>query len=54
MEAKQLLDRNKHLEKTLEQCRKNKWKKFPCRVDYEFFKPRDMTHYRRLMELLKN
>ena len=43
VEAKRLLDRNKHLEKTLEQRRKNKWKKFTDRVDYGYFKPRDMT-----------
>ena len=42
-EAKQLLDRNKHLEKTLEQRCKKKWKKFTDRVDYRYFKPRDMT-----------
>ena len=42
-EAKWLLDRNKYLEKTFEQCRKKKWKKITNLVDYGYFKPRDMT-----------
>ena len=42
-EAKRLLDRNKYLEKTLEQRRKKKWKKFIDRVDYGYFKPKDVT-----------
>ena len=40
--AKWLLDRNKHLKKTFEQCCKKKWKTFTNRVDYGYFKPRDM------------
>ena len=43
VEAKRLLDKNKHLEKTLEQRRKKKQKKFTDRVDYGYFKQRDMT-----------
>ena len=45
-EAKRLLDRNKYLEKTLEQPCKKKWKKFTNRVDNEYLKPRDMTQLR--------
>ena len=40
---KWLLDRNKYLEKTLQQRCKKKWKKFTDRVDYGYFQPRDMT-----------
>ena len=39
---KRLLDTNKNLEKTLEQRRKKKWKKFIDRVDHGCFKPRNM------------
>ena len=39
---KRLLDTNKNLEKTLEQRRKKKWKKFIDRVDHGYFKPRNM------------
>ena len=53
MEAKRLLDRNKHLEKTLEKCRKKKWKKFLYWVDYEFFKPRDMTQLQKTDEVIE-
>ena len=42
-EAKGLLCRNKHLEKTLEQLHKKKWKKFTNHVDYGYFKSKDMT-----------
>ena len=42
VEAKRLLDRNKHLEKKLEQRRKKKWKKFTNRVDYGYFQRKDM------------
>ena len=47
-----LLDRNKHLEKTLEQRRKKKWKKLTDRVNFGYFKPKDLTddwwNYRRI------
>ena len=53
-EAKQLLDKNKDLEKTLEQRCKKKWKTFSDHVDYECFKQRDMTQLQKTVELLKN
>ena len=42
-EAKQLLDRNKHVEKIFEQCLKKKWKKLTNHVDYGYFKPKDVS-----------
>ena len=53
VEAKRLLDRNKHLEKKLEQRRKKKWKKFTNRVDYGYFKPRDMTQLQQTGGIIK-
>ena len=47
-EAKRLLDRNKHLERTLEQRRKKKWKKFTNRVDYGYFKPNNLTQRQKI------
>ena len=43
LELKLLLDRNKHLEKTLKQRCKRKWKTFTDRVNYGYFNPKDMT-----------
>ena len=47
-EAKRLLDRNKHLERTLEQRRKKKWKKFTNRVDYGYFKQKNLTQRQKI------
>ena len=52
-EAKRLLDRNKHLEKILEQCRKKKWKKFTNRVDYGYFKPKDLSQLQKTGEIIE-
>ena len=43
VEGKCLLYRIKHLEKTLEQRRKKKWKKFSNHVDYGYFQSNDMA-----------
>ena len=51
MKAKRLLDRNK--QKTLEQRREKKWKKFTDRVDYGYFKARDMTQLQMTGQILE-
>ena len=52
-EVKWLLERNEHLEKTLEQHRKKKWKTFTDRVDYGYFKPRDMTQLQKTGKIIE-
>ena len=47
-ETKRLLDRNKHLERTLEQRRKKKWKKFTDCVNHGYFKPKDLTQRQKI------
>ena len=51
MKAKRLLDRNK--QKTLEQRREKKWKKFTDRVDHGYFKARDMTQLQMTGQILE-
>ena len=52
-EAKGLLCRNKHLEKTLEQRDKKKWKKFTNHMDYWYFKSKDITQLQTIRGIIE-
>ena len=52
-EAKGLLCRNKHLEKTLEQRDKKKWKKFTNHMDYGYFKSKDITQLQTIRGIIE-
>ena len=52
-EAKGLLCRNKHLEKTLEQRDKKNWKKFTNHMDYGYFKSKDITQLQTIRGIIE-